>query len=151
MSAIQIKKTGIIDFDKLTISDEEKNAVYFHLPDEPHGYLSNWHISPFDLDGQHFTSTEQYIMYRKCMTFGDTASASAVLQTDDTAQQKKIGRNAAGYIDRVWAGVRQMIAVRGLLAKFSQNDDLKQKLLDTDNAVLVECAGKDTTWPAASV
>lgn len=140
-----MKKTGLIR-EKLLISGEEMDAVYFHLPDEPDGYLSNWYISPFDLDGKHFTSVEQYIMYRKCMAFGDADSAEAVLKTDDTAQQQKIGRNAFGYIDSVWAGMRQMVAIRGLLAKFSQNDDLKQKLLATDNAVLVECAGSDKIW-----
>ena len=38
------------------------------------------------------------------------------------------------------------MAVRGLLAKFSQNDELRKKLLDTGNAYLVECAYKDTIW-----
>ncbi len=36
-----------------------------------------------------------------------------------------------------------MVAFRGLMAKFSQNADLKQKLLDTGNSFLVECAGSD--------
>lgn len=132
--------------DKLLLAGQEKDAVYFHLPDEPDGYLSNWFPSPFDLDGQHFTSVEQYIMYRKCLTFGDRISADAVLITDDTARQQQIGRNAAGYIDSVWAGMRQMVAIKGLLAKFSQNEALKQKLLNTGDAVLVECAGTDKVW-----
>lgn len=144
-TVMSIKKAGSIR-EKLLISGKEADAVYFHLPDEPDGYLSNWYISPFVLDGKHFTSVEQYIMYRKCLAFGDKDSAEAVLKTDDTAHQQKIGRNASGYIDAVWAGMRQMVAVRGLLAKFSQNDDLKQKLLATDNAVLVECAGSDKIW-----
>ena len=38
------------------------------------------------------------------------------------------------------------MAVRGLLAKFSQNEDLKKKLLDTGDAWLVECAHSDTIW-----
>ena len=37
----------------------------FHLIDEPNGFLSNWYPSPFTLDGQHFTSVEQYMMYQK--------------------------------------------------------------------------------------
>ena len=142
----KIKKKAEKVEDKLTIAGEEKDAVYFHLPDEPHGYLSNWYIAPFDLDDQHFTSVEQYIMYNKCMIFGDKESAAAVLKTNDTALQQTIGRQARGYIDSVWAGIRQMIVVRGLMAKFSQNEELKQKLLDTDDAVLVECAGKDKIW-----
>ena len=42
--------------------------------------------------------------------------------------------------------MRQLVAVRGLLAKFSQNEDLKQKLLETGDAWLVECAHSDTIW-----
>ena len=39
-----------------------------------------------------------------------------------------------------------MVVLRGLMAKFSQNEDLKQKLLDTGDAYLVECAGSDKIW-----
>ena len=68
------------------------------------------------------------------------------MQTKDTAKQQAIRRHATGYVNSVWAGMRQMVVVRGLLAKFSQNEDLKQKLLATDDAVLVECAGSDQIW-----
>ncbi len=133
-------------YDKLKISGREVDAVFFHLPDEPYGYLSNWYLSPFDLDGIHFSSVEQYIMYRKCMIFGDEESAKEILSTDDTATQQAIGRKSTGYIDSVWAGMRQMIVLRGLIAKFNQNEDLKQKLLNTGDAYLVECAGSDKVW-----
>ena len=43
-------------------------------------------------------------------------------------------------------GVRQIVVYEGLLAKFSQNHDLKEKLIGTDNAILVECAVKDQIW-----
>ncbi len=132
--------------DKLTISGTEYDAVFFHKPDEPNGYLSNWFLSPFELDELHFSSVEQYIMYRKCKLFGDDRSAKEVLDTDDVATQQAIGRKAVGYNDSVWAGARQMVAFRGLMAKFSQNADLKQKLLDTGNSFLVECAGSDKIW-----
>lgn len=36
--------------------------------------------------------------------------------------------------------------MRGLMAKFSQNEDLKQMLIDTGDAWLVECARSDTIW-----
>ena len=140
-----LKKAGKIP-DKLTISGKEVDAFFFHKPDEPYGYLSNWYPSPFDLDGKHFSSVEQYIMYRKCMIFGDEKSAKAILATEDTAKQQAIGRNAAGYNSHVWTGLRQMVVFRGLMAKFRQNEDLKEKLLDTGDAYLVECAGSDKIW-----
>ena len=144
-TADTLKKAGKIP-DKLVISGQEADAFYFHKPEEPNGYLSNWYLSPFDLDNMHFSSVEQYIMYRKCKAFGDEASANAVMATDDVAQQQKIGRYASGYINEVWAGMRQMVAFRGLMAKFTQNDDLRQQLLDTGDAYLVECAKSDIIW-----
>ena len=39
-----------------------------------------------------------------------------------------------------------MVAFRGLMAKFSQNEEMKQKLLETGDAYLVECAGSDKVW-----
>lgn len=132
--------------DTLHIGGREVPAVFFHRPEEPNGYLSNWYRSPFVLDGISFTSAEQYIMYRKCIMFGDTVSADLILKTDDTAKHQEIGRKAKGYIDKVWEGMRQAAAIRGLLAKFTQNEDLKKQLLDTGDAVLVECAYSDKIW-----
>lgn len=140
-----LKKAGE-KLNKLTVSGKETDAIYFHKPEEPYGYLSNWYMSPFDLDGMHFTSVEQYIMYRKCMAFNDEKSAAAVMATNDTAEQQEIGHNVSGYIANVWAGMRQMVVFRALLAKFSQNEELKKKLLNTGDAYLVECAHSDQIW-----
>ena len=135
-----------LSFNHLLISGRQVDAVFFHLPQEPYGFLSNWYISPFDLDNIHYSSMEQYIMYQKCILFGDHATAKKVLLTDDPYEQQKLGKLCAGYINGVWAGARQAIAMRGLLAKFSQNADLREQLLDTKNAYLVECAHSDKIW-----
>ena len=55
------------------------------------------------LYGIHFSSTEQFIMYKKCQLFGDNDSAAAVLDTDDPAEQQSIGRNAKGFNGNLWA------------------------------------------------
>ena len=140
-----LKKNGVIR-DKLTVAGRQVDAVYFHKPDEPDGYLSNWYPSPFTLDGVQFSSAEQCIMYQKCMIFGDHQCAEKILATDDTKLQQALGREAKGYISDVWVGIRQIILRRALLAKFTQNEDLKKKLLDTGDCWLVECARTDKIW-----
>lgn len=85
-------------------------------------------------------------MYRKCLTFGDTVTAEKLLNSDSSKDQKALGREASGYIDSVWADVRQIVAIRGLYAKFSQNPELKRLLLSTEGAVLVKCTSNDHIW-----
>ena len=62
------------------------------------------------------------------------------------ARIKELGRLVSGYDDHIWNGVRQIVIYEGLMAKFSQNDSLKSKLLDTKDCTLAECAVKDRIW-----
>ena len=121
-------------------------AVYFHRPEEINGFLSNWYPSKFRIDKMTFTSIEQYIMYSKCHLFGDLAAELAVMDTDDPSEQKKIGRKVNGYISEIWEGARQAVLMRGLAAKFTQNPELRNLLVQTKDAWLVECAGSDKIW-----
>ena len=70
--------------------------ICFHNPDEENGYLSNWYPSCFVVDGVEFSSMEQYMMYRKACRFNDTVAAARVLETDDVAEIKRLGRLVAG-------------------------------------------------------
>ena len=124
----------------------EMNIICFHNPDEENGYLSNWYRSYFKVNGIEFSSMEQYMMYRKAVCFNDRGSADKILETDDVAEIKALGRGVSGYDDHYWNGVRHVIVYEGLVAKFSQNEDLKEKLLGTGNDILAECAVKDRIW-----
>ena len=48
-----------------------REIICFHNPEEANGYLSNWFLSDFELEGIVFSSMEQYMMYQKAITFGD--------------------------------------------------------------------------------
>ena len=120
--------------------------VCFHNPNEENGYLSNWYLSPFQVDGIDFSSMEQFMMYRKAVVFQDTDIAAQILATEDVVHIKSLGRRVSGYDDHYWNGIRQIVVYEGLFAKFSQNEELRQLLLATKDAILVECAVKDRIW-----
>ncbi len=132
--------------EKLYINGIAHDVCYFHKPEEQNGFLGNWYMSDFVVDNTAFNCMEQYIMYRKCLMFGDLLSAEEVMQTSNPAVQKDIARKATGYNDIVWAGIRQAVLLHGLIAKFSQNKELKEALLATDGCYLVECANTDKIW-----
>ena len=120
--------------------------IGFHNPSEDYGFLSNWYLSDFQIDGITFTSMEQYMMYKKAICFKDENIANQILAEKNVAKIKELGRLVSDYDEHIWNGVRQIIIYEGLLAKFSQNEFLKSRLLDTKNSILAECAVKDRIW-----
>lgn len=98
------------------------------------------------MDGVSFTSMEQFMMHQKASCFHDEMKAKEILETDDVAQIKELGRLVANYNDNLWGGIRQIVVYEGLIAKFSQDAKLKKQLLETKDAILAECAVKDCIW-----
>lgn len=121
-------------------------VICFHNANEGNGYLSNWYPSVFTVNGVTFSSMEQYMMYHKALFFGDENVATQILATNNVAEIKALGRLVSGYDENLWSGVRQIVVYEGLLAKFSQDPKLKERLKSTGNAFLAECAVKDRIW-----
>lgn len=122
------------------------SVICFHNPNEENGYLSNWYLSPFTVEKKTFSSMEQFMMYRKAICFGDEAVATNILATHDASQIKALGRQVSNFDEHVWNGIKQIVVYEGLLTKFLQNGDLKDKLISTGEAILAECAVKDLIW-----
>lgn len=122
------------------------NIICFHNPEEENGFLSNWYLSDFKVNEVKYSSMEQFMMYKKAIRFQDIEKAQQILSTNDVALIKEYGRQVKGYNDSIWCGIRQMVVYHGLLAKFSQNNILCNKLLQTQNDILAECAVKDRVW-----
>ena len=66
--------------------------ICFHNPEEENGYLSNWYLSDFSIDGIKFSSMEQYMMYQKACCFHDEEIANKILHTDNVARIKQMVR-----------------------------------------------------------
>ena len=46
------------------------SVICFHNPNEENGYLSNWYISPFEVDKITFSSVEQFMIYQRRFALG---------------------------------------------------------------------------------
>lgn len=123
-----------------------RKVIGFHNPDEEYGFLSNWYLSDFTVEGVAYSSMEQYMMYQKSLLFQDEEIAKAILETTDVGKIKALGRQVKNYNDIAWNGLRQIIIYDGLQQKFMQNEELKKQLLNTGNAILAECAVQDRIW-----
>lgn len=83
-------------------------VIGFHNPDEENGFLSNWYLSEFSVDGIVFTSMEQFMMYKKAVCFNDSIIAKQILNTQDVACIKKLKDTKDAVLaecavkDRIW-------------------------------------------------
>ncbi len=120
--------------------------ICFHNPEEQNGYLSNWYCSAFTVDEITFSSMEQYMMYKKAILFQDYQTAEKILSTDDVAEIKALGRIVQHFDEEIWREKREKIVHKGVLQKFLQNPELAEKLLETGEQMIAECAVKDKIW-----
>ena len=110
------------------------------------GWPSQWHPSPFTIDKVRYSCTEQYMMSEKADFFGDSRMLTAIRKERSPREQKALGRRVTNFDEKKWRGVCKDIVYRGNLAKFSQNDDLKKKLLATGKKLIVEASPNDRIW-----
>jgi ribA/ribD-fused uncharacterized protein len=108
--------------------------------------FSNWHMRPFVMDGVEFNCSEQAMMYRKALFFGDEACAKRIMAAAHPRDQKKLGREVNGFDGEKWDAVREDIVYEIVLAKFSHDADLKETLLNTKGTELVEASPYDRIW-----
>lgn len=110
------------------------------------GCLSQWWPVTFMEDGHTFASAEHYMMAHKAWLFGDTEAAGRILAADHPGEAKALGRAVRGFDEQVWAARRFEVVVRGSVAKFGQNPELRRYLLSTGSRVLVEASPHDRIW-----
>lgn len=107
---------------------------------------SNWTHSPFTLNKIKYNCVEQFMMAKKAEFFNDTKTYNKIMKASHPREQKALGREVKNYNDNKWSSVRYQIVLEGTLAKYQQNESLKQKLLDTGDLIFVEASPSDTIW-----
>ena len=108
--------------------------------------MSQWWEAAFSEDGKVFGSAEHYMMAHKAWLFGDAETAARILAAAHPGEAKALGRKVRGFGEAVWAAHRFEIVVRGNIAKFGQNSELRDFLLSTRDRVLVEASPRDPVW-----
>ena len=110
------------------------------------GRFSQWYSSPFTIGDLTYNCAEQWMMYQKACVFGDLETAVKVLESTSPKEQKALGRSVSGFNDGVWNLLMIDVVRVGNLAKFTQNPELGNYLLETQDLVIVEASPFDKIW-----
>lgn len=110
------------------------------------GIYSQWHKAPMTIDKIEYNSCEQYMMHQKALLFGDEDIAEQIMQETNPKEQKKFGRMIKNFDKSIWDKNCLAIVYEGNLAKFRQNSELKEEMLNTGTRIFVEASPLDTIW-----
>ncbi|AMA48116.1 MULTISPECIES: NADAR family protein [Flavobacterium] len=139
---------------KYTIENIDKNAKFLffwgHQPSNDGSItktcFSQWWQSSFTVDGIVFPTAEHWMMAQKAKLFNDDEMFDKIIHAKSPAQVKQFGRQVRGFDQKIWEDNRFEIVVQGNYHKFSQNEALKEFLLNTNNRVIVEASPVDKIW-----
>ena len=108
--------------------------------------FSQWWKSAFTIDRVVYPTAEHYMMAEKARLFNDDVALQKIIAAPHPGAAKKLGRTVLSFDEETWVAHRFDIVVRGNLAKFSQDINLKSFLLNTNKRVLVEASPQDRIW-----
>lgn len=130
----------------MTNNSDYSNYLFFWS--KKHDFLSNFYPSEFNVGDQHFICSEQYFMKKKQELFDSSniKLAGLIMNEKDPKKIKKFGRMVKNFDEEIWNQHKYQIMYQGVKAKFTSNPNLRKKLLETKNKILVEASPYDKIW-----
>ncbi len=136
--SLQLRYGNTLERSQLDLETDNGPAVCFYGKHSP---FSNYYWSPVEISGKKFNSNEHFYTYRKCQLADRPDLAFRAERARYPAEATAIGRPVKLEND-----LRIELMRSGLMAKFAQNSDLKQFLLDTGDKLLAEASPIDLFW-----
>ena len=86
------------------------------------------------------------MMAQKALLFDDKKTYEKIMASEHPKEIKALGREIRNFEQSKWDEHKYQIVLNGNIAKFSQNERLRDFLLGTGFAVLAEASPYDRIW-----
>jgi ribA/ribD-fused uncharacterized protein len=121
--------------------------LYFFSKEPENKEFSNFYETNFTLDGVDYKSAEHAFQAVKAKTFGDDANFGKILKAKSAQSAKSFGKKVVGFKDEVWTPEKKEEVMKQIVrAKFTQNLELRKKLLDSGDKILANADARDKFW-----
>lgn len=118
-------------------------AIYFYKISDEYGCFSNFAHYGFELDGKWWQTSEHYFQAQK---FWGTKYEEQIRLLDNPMKAAEMGRSRSLPLREDWEQVKDEVMRKAVFAKFSQNNELKNILLNTGSEYIVENTSNDYYW-----
>ena len=120
----------------------QKIINFYHVSDE-YGCFSNFSPHPVVMDGKLWPTSEHYFQAQK---FNDVAYQEKIRQAKTPRIAARMGRDLTKQIRLDWEAVKLSIMRDVIREKFKQHADIRQILISTGDAIIIEHTANDSYW-----
>ena len=118
-------------------------TINFYRVNEPYGCFSNFAPYSVTIDGLEWPTTEHYFQAQK---FAGSEHEETICNAPTPMAAARMGRDRELPLRADWEEVKDNIMRDAVLAKFTQHEELRDILLSTGDALLVEHTQNDRYW-----
>lgn len=119
------------------------NTINFYSLREQYGCFSNFSRHSVELKGKIWPTSEHYYQAQK---FADTEHEEMVRNAVSPREAANMGRDKNRPLRTDWEEIKDSVMKDAVKAKFTQNKNLKEILISTKEAILVEHTVNDSYW-----
>ena len=118
-------------------------VVRFYRVGDEYGCFSNFAPYPIELDDARWPTSEHYFQAQK---FADAAQRERIRCVASPMIAARMGRSRRHPLRPDWEDAKDTIMRAAVRAKFTQHADIRQVLLATGDAEIIEHAQNDAYW-----
>jgi ribA/ribD-fused uncharacterized protein len=120
-----------------------ETVIRFYRTGDQYGCFSNFAAYPIELKAKAWPTSEHYFQAQK---FAGSEQEEAIRQEKSPMIAARMGRDREKSIRPDWERVKDDVMREAVRAKFSQHPQLRDILLATENAEIVEHSANDSYW-----
>ena len=121
--------------------------TYYYNENSSDDCYSSRFLSTFTDDKNiSYNCLEQYVCAHKALIHNDQDTYKKIMITDDSEEQIKLSKQIKYYDENKWLRFGRTIILKGNKYKFTQNKDLKERLLRLKGKEIVCVNNNDDVW-----
>ncbi len=118
-------------------------TIYFYTKTDQYGDFSNFAKYGISMNDKWWSTVEHYY---QAMKFNDTDYQEKIRKNSLPMNSARLGRSRKVKLRKDWESVKDNVMYEAVMAKFTQHDDLRELLLSTDTAKIIEHTENDSYW-----
>ena len=117
--------------------------IKFYSTGDAYGDFSNFAGYPIKIGKKIWPTVEHYF---QAMKFSDKGEQGRIRKAKSPMLAARMGRDRKRQLRRDWESAKVNVMREAVMAKFTQHDELREMLLSTEDAKIIEHTSNDDYW-----